>query len=325
MKKYLLILTVLFCLAFTSGAQSIQDVQAYAKLDGSRFVALLSDQTIWWYTENNGWQKVSAQGLPQGNNIKFFSSYMKYGLGSKNTRLVAVLDDNSIWWFSEGGNWEKVVSTGLPRGKTIKIFRPYVKISGMGGSETRYVAILDDNSIWWFANVEEWKSVSDTGLPSKYEVKYLGTYQKVGMTSTETRYIVTLADNSIWWYADNTKKWQELEAKGLPSGHAFKQLEAYMKIGGNAFVGTTYEGRLVGVLADESIWWFATNGKEWKKLDLTGLPKGYKIKTMKVYQKNPGLTGETRVILALEDNTIWWYAEGKKWEPVNMKGLKLEA
>ena len=155
---------------------------------------------------------------------------------------------------------------------------------------------------------------------------HLGTYQKQAMIGTDTRYVVTVDDNSAWWYADNVKRWQRVEGLGLPAKKKFKQLEAYTKISGSVLLAYKLDGRLIGVLDDESIWWFATEGSEWKKLEATGLPKDYKITAMKIYQKNAGLYGDTRVIVALQDNSIWWYADGKKeWNKVPMDGLSLTA
>ena len=111
--------------------------------------------------------------------------------------------------------------------------------------------------------------------------------------------------------------------KGLPENASFKRFTAYMKIGGGALIAgaSAYEGRLIGVLQDESIWWFPTNGKSWKKLDIAGLPAGFKVKTLEVYQKYPGMTDETRLIALLEDNNIWWYSENKGWTRLDTKGL----
>lgn len=321
MKKTLLLFVFsAFVFNFTK-AQQIIDVQAYSKLEGSRFVALLSDQTIWWFSEKDGWQKIPTTGLPEGTGIKFFNAYVKFAGSNKNTRLVAVLQDNTMWWYVEGKSWEKVSGEGLPKNSSIKIFRPYVKFSGMGSMDTRFVVVLEDNSIYWFVANQDWKQVPTDGLPKGFVINHFGTYQKVAMMGTETRYIITLADNSIWWYADKNKSWERVESQGLPAKYNFKQLEAYMKIGGNIMMGTTFEGRLVGVLSDESVWWLPTNQKEWKKLEMIGLPKDYKIRALKVYQKTPGLMGETRVIVVLEDNSIWWYADGKNWSPVPKNGL----
>ena len=318
MKKYSLFLLYSLFLIQSASAQHIQDVQAYSKTDGSRFVALLSDQTIWWYTEQTGWQKVPTTGLPANSAIKYFNSYVKLTLSAKNTRLVVVLKDNSMWWYADGDKWERIPDTGLPRNASVKIFRPYVKFGSMGGVDTRFLLILDDNTMWWYANEESWKPVATQGLPRNYDVRFFGTYQKAGMMGSETRYLVILADQSIWWYADN-KMWQQFEARGLPANPVFKQFEAYSKLGGSL----NWEGRLIGVMGDESIWWLPASGKEWKKLDVSTLPKGYKIRSLKVYQKYPGLIGETRVIVVLEDNSIWWYAEGKNWIPLSLKGLPI--
>ena len=320
--------SILLCFSFLisviAKSQAIEEVQGISLLGQTKFVSLLSDHSLWWSAEGKAWEKITAKGLPADKNVKLIDVYVKFSLSKKNARLVAILDDNTMWWCLEGESWEKISGAGLPNNAKIKFFKPYVKSSGMGAMDTRFIAVLDNNTMWWYALEQPWKQVSSAGLPANYVVTGIGTYQKVAMMGTETRYLITLSDNTIWWYADG-KKWQQLEGEGLPANASFKKFTAYLKISEAAFINAAagWEGRLVGVLADESVWWFAANGKTWKKLDMNGLPKGYKIKSLEVYQKYPGLSGETRVILLMEDNSIWWYSESKGWSKFNATGLPL--
>jgi hypothetical protein len=228
-----------------------------------------------------------------------------------------------MYWYAAGKGWERIESSGLAQ-KSIRYFRAYVKNSGIANIETRFLAVMDDNSMYWFAPNSPWKSVTSEGLPANYVVTGVGTYQKRGLmsTATETRYVITLADGSLWWYGGG-KKWQKVDAEGLPANANFKDFTAYMKISGDIYITGygTFDGRLIGVLSDESIWWFATNGKTWKKLETTGLPKGYKVRSLSVFEKQPGLLGETMAIVVLDDNSVWRYMEGKNWTKFNTTGL----
>jgi hypothetical protein len=292
-------------------------------LGQTKFVSMLSDHSVWWSAEGSNWEKIPTKGLPADKNIRLIDVYVKFSMSKKNARLVAVLDDNTMWWCLEGESWEKISGAGLPQNAPIKFFKPYVKGGSMGSMDTRFIAILDNNTMWWYSLGDPWKQVSTSGLPVNYVVTGIGTYQKVGMMGTETRYVITLADNTVWWYADG-KKWQQLESEGLPANASFKKFTVYLKISEAALIinpAVGWEGRLVGVLDDESIWWFAATGKTWKKLETNGLPKDYKIKSLEVYQKYPGLSGETRVIVLLEDNSIWWWVENKGWSKFSTNGL----
>src|SRR6266478_6134822 len=121
MRKITVIALLLFA-SFVSNSQTIDDVQAYYKLGGTRFLSLLSDHSLWWYSESTNWQKVSMKGLPESP-VKFLDVYLKMSVGSADTRLVAVLQDNSIWWYADGASWEKVSTSGLPSTSPIKIFK----------------------------------------------------------------------------------------------------------------------------------------------------------------------------------------------------------
>ncbi|HYV94721.1 MAG TPA: hypothetical protein VE978_23305 [Chitinophagales bacterium] len=313
--KKLFILSSFLLLCLAARTQSIDDVQAYYKADGTRFLALLNDKSIWWYMDGDSWKKVATTGLPGNTAIKSLDVYIKNSGLIADTRLIVVMDDNSMWWYKEGEKWEQVPSQGLPEGKPIKIFESYVK-TVMGISESRYAVILDDNSIYWYSPGDNWAKVPPKGLPSGFNVKFFKSYVKYGMMgSTEARYVVILDDNSIWWYADGND-WEKLESKGLPAGQDITQFDTYLKMK----VAGMPEARLVTVLADQSIWWLAVGAKDWEKIDVKGLPSGYKIKSFKVYQKYAGIP-QTRLLALLDDNTMWWYDDKQGWTAVPTTGL----
>jgi hypothetical protein len=157
MKKLILIVCIL-----SSGlqltAQDIKLLDAYLRGNdqATRYVAVMNDNTIWWFAPGQAWQKSSTEGLPSAYEVKFLSCY-SHKDGS--TRYTIVLSDNSIWWFAPGQTWEKSSVDGLPSGYSIKDFNAYSKAEG-----TRYVALLGDNTIWWFAPGQTWQKSSIEGL-----------------------------------------------------------------------------------------------------------------------------------------------------------------
>lgn len=139
-------------------AQEIKHFESYLKLDdlSTRYVAVLDDNSIWWFAPGQPWKKSSVDGLPSGFDIAHISAYAKE---DGSSRYVIALKDNSIWWFAPGQPWKKSSTKGLPSSK-IKRLEAYAKTDG-----TRYVVVLEDNSIWWFAPGQSWKKSSMDGLP----------------------------------------------------------------------------------------------------------------------------------------------------------------
>lgn len=315
MKKFL-IPCLFVLLVQVANSQSIIDLQAYFKLSGTRVITLLSNNTIWWHSEEQGWQQIPSDGLSE-KKVSKLGVYMKTGLGTMDTRLVAITSDNKFFWYAEGKPWEEIATTGLPTGYDVKIFTPYFKIAGMGWTGyTRYFMAQNDNSMWLF-NDGKWDKLPSDGLPSGYNLKSVKSYQKYGMMgSTETRIIAVLSDNSIW--VTGGKKWEKVETKGLPEGADIKLFDTYMKF---SLIGQP-DGRLVCVLNDNSFWYMAASNKKWINLESKGLPAKYKVKYLKVYQKYAG-SESGRLIVTLEDNTIWWFAENTGWTKVDTAGLNL--
>lgn len=157
MKKILLAIILAFVFIGLN-AQSFKHFEAYLKLSdlGTRYAAVMEDNTIWWFSPNNGWAKSSSVGLPDGYEIEHFAAYSKE---DGSSRYVAVLSDNSIWWFSPNNNWSKSSTEGLPANYKIKDFEAYSKADG-----TRYVAVLEDNTVYWFSPNNGWTKSSMQGL-----------------------------------------------------------------------------------------------------------------------------------------------------------------
>jgi len=136
---------------------SIKCLTAYARPDGeTRYVTVLTDNTIWWYAPGYPWQPSPTEGLPTGFNIEHFAAYVK----ADGTRYVVVLTDNTIWWYAPGYTWIQGSIEGLPTGFDIQTFRAYNK-----DGETRYVVTLHDNTIWWHAPGHPWVRSQMDGLP----------------------------------------------------------------------------------------------------------------------------------------------------------------
>lgn len=319
MKKNLLISLLFILNSLSLNAQDIKSVQAYFKLDGTRYLSLLSDNSIWWFASGDKWQEIPKQNLPK-KTIKHIDAFVKIGLGSYETRIITVLEDNSIWWYAKEGDWQQVDNSGLPTNLSIKDFKSYVKIGSMGSTESRIILVLEDNTIWWYALGKKWGKVAANGMPENSSIKFLRTYQKIGMMSSETRFVAVLNDNSVWWFAEGNK-WKQVEKPNLPSDKNIEQFEIYMK--NASALSNVQEGRLITLLEDQSIFWIAANDKSWRQLEHKGLPQNKKINELKTYQKYGGIGSETRLLALLDDNTLWWFAEGKRWTAVPMSGLPL--
>ncbi len=137
--------------------QAIRLLTSYAKSDGStRYVAVLEDNTMWWYMPGHPWQPSSMVGLPANKQIVQISAYLRKG----DTRYVVVLDDQTIWWFMPNHQWQRSPLDGLPADYTIRQFNVYLK-----NGDTRYVALLGDNSIWWYAPGHTWQNSTLDGMP----------------------------------------------------------------------------------------------------------------------------------------------------------------
>jgi hypothetical protein len=313
------LITLLAFISFGTmmGQKSIQDIECINKVGGTRFVTLMSDNSVWWSIADDSWSEVSRNGLPTDKKIASVHVYLKYGIVSADSTLIAILDDSSMWWFNEG-KWELVKNKTIQPGAKVKIMKPYVKFGSFGSTETRFFMLCDDNTLWWAAPEDNYKKIDKSGLPDNLEITNISTYQKFGMMGdTETRYVISLADNTIWWYADG-KKWQKVEMDGLPSGYKIVNMTTYLKM--SMMSPSSSEGRLVMQLADNTIWWKAAKDKAWRSLEMEGLPKDQKIKNIEIYQKFGGSTG-TRIIVLYEDNSIWWYAEKQGWKKYELKNL----
>jgi hypothetical protein len=159
MKKIIVLLFVLS--GYVSTAQKIKLIDSYLKLDDmtTRYVAVLSDNSIWWFMPDQPWKESTTDGLPKNAVIKLLSAYSKM---DGSSRYICVLEDNTIWWFIPGESWKKSSVDGLPAGYDILSFEAYDKADG-----SRYMALLKDNSIWWFSVEKGWNKSSTTGLPEK--------------------------------------------------------------------------------------------------------------------------------------------------------------
>ena len=140
----------------SSTPKHIKILQAYTKNGDTRYVVVLSDNSIWWYMPNHAWQSSSLEGLPAHLDIVQLAAYTK---ADHSTRYVVVLSDNSIWWYMPDHAWQPSSVEGLPPNYVIKQFDVYLK-----NGDTRYVVVLSDNSIWWYMPNRVWEQSSMEGL-----------------------------------------------------------------------------------------------------------------------------------------------------------------
>ena len=112
MKKTVL---VILSMILSTGAfsQKIKLFESYLRLNdlSTRYVAVLEDNSIWWFAPGQPWEKSSVEGLPDQYTIKHISCYSKE---DGKSRYVVVLEDNSIWWLAPGQPWKRSSTEGLP-------------------------------------------------------------------------------------------------------------------------------------------------------------------------------------------------------------------
>jgi len=276
---------------------SIKKFCAYEKnsINGSRYVALLSDNSIWWFAPSQPWLLSSMDGFPKNKEIELMSC-----METKNrlSRYFVVLSDNTIWWFIPDYPWNPNSMKGLPN-KKIKMVCAFEK--GYKNEGTRCVVVLSDNSIWWNAPdyPQDWIESSKIGLPN-YEIKLFCAFER--NVENGTRYVVVLSNETIWWFAPGSK-WEICPTKGIPSNRKIISFSSYEK----GDEGT----RFVVVLDDNSIYWYCPNiyhekyilSDVWQKISPKGLPPNYQVKSFSAYYKyNQG----SRYVLVLSDDSIYW-------------------
>jgi hypothetical protein len=165
---------------------SVKLLTTYAKADGgTRYVAVLSDNSIWWYMPNHPWQPSPSIGLPADAVITHIAAYLKKG----DTRYVVVLEDETIWWYMPNHKWQASPIEGLPDGYKIKQFSVYLK-----NGDTRYVVLLEDNSIWWYMPNYPWQNSSIDGLPLP---KQAPVEQETPPIDHETVTVIVPADGDL--------------------------------------------------------------------------------------------------------------------------------
>ena len=296
-----------FCIGILSShAQQINEVQAYSKLGALRVVAITDGEEPYLYTPKEGWNLMPKGELPKGK-VMAMGAYHQTG-GSK---LMVAMEDNSIWKMKDE-TWTQVNKEGLPEEYNIRLFRAYTDYKVVG-STGKAVFVTDKGEIWHYNDGNGWTNLDKTGLPAA-ELTQISTFQKVkGVTHTPS-FIVTLADRSVFKRSVDDDSWKLIATRNFPKDYKIKTIDSYLKtpLAGSA------ESRIICSLNDGSIWWTSEKESTWLKISTTGLPKNYRIKKMKVFQKN----NSSRILLLLEDSTLWWYTEGEGFNPIDMKGLK---
>ncbi len=311
MKKLILFLLIL-CSSASLIAQENPEARAYSKKKKNKNKNSFFDQNDWFYAIENDWSTLNMDDLPKGK-IKLLDVYQK----AFETGLMLVMEDNSIWW-NENERWYKARTRGLPENYKIKAIKPYARISQYATLTAGMVIMLEDNSLWKY-NVTKWQKISNTNLPEDETIELLSTYQrnKVMLLSFETLFVVLMSDNSVWYLPSKSKKWKEYEGNGLPNDKTIKLIEAYSKV----TQIPVRSGRILAVLSDESIWWSFVKDGEWEQVDTKNLPENYKIRTIRAYQKGLSKEPNTKILVVLEDNSIWRYTHDNGFSLIDISTI----
>jgi hypothetical protein len=166
-------------------------------------VMLLNDNTLWLYSEKDGWESLSKTGIPESSKILKLATYQKMkGMMSIVSTFLVSLEDRSMLFFDlKKKKWKEFKTEQLPKNTKVNSLHSYLKYSVMGVPKGRIIVSLSDQSIWWCAEEDQdWNKLDKSGLPENASVKSIKVFTK-GLTA---RVLVLLDNNSIWWYAEGS-------------------------------------------------------------------------------------------------------------------------
>lgn len=131
-----------------------------------------------------------------------------------------------------------------------------------------------------------------------------------------TKLLSLMSDNSVWT-SNGLDTWTQINTDDLPKNIAIKILGSKSNLNLNKT-----KTDLILILDDNSIWNLKNGISKWKKIQTQNLPANTNIKAFKTYMKFSGLYDfDTRLVLVLEDNSIWWSDGDTSWEKVIDAGL----
>jgi hypothetical protein len=131
-----------------------------------------------------------------------------------------------------------------------------------------------------------------------------------------TKLVSLTSDNSLWT-SNGLDTWTQINTTELPKNIEIKKLGSKSNLNLNES-----KTDLILILEDNSIWNLEDGISKWVKLQTTNLPNDVKIKNFKTYAKYNGFFDfETRLVLVLEDNSIWWSDGETAWEKIINTGL----
>lgn len=134
-------------------------------------------------------------------------------------------------------------------------------------------------------------------------------YSKGGSTN-DTRIVTLKEGNIISWYSTNGG-WKVIPMTGLPESKIV-DMEYVQKVG-----MMDLDTRIIVMLEDKSLWWYA-EGKSWENIPLKGLPEDKGVVDFAACIKvstammGSGLMPTTRLVVTLDDNSIWYCAPSAK-------------
>jgi hypothetical protein len=126
-----------------------------------------------------------------------------------------------------------------------------------------------------------------------------------------TKLVSLMSDNSVWT-SNGLDTWTHINTADLPKDVAIKILGSKSNLNLNKT-----KTDLILILEDNSIWNLKNGISKWEKIKNQNLPANSNIKAFKTYMKFSGIYDfETRLVLVLEDNSIWWSDGETSWEKV---------
>lgn len=325
MKKITISFLLFLFIGFLAKSQSISDAIGYYDSQHGKlhYAVILSDNSIWKYSEADGWKTMTKTGLPSANPVQL-DTYFKYSMSTSDVELLCLMSDNTEWNFNEDTQKWEAIPMNIPSGSKISVFKPMMYQHKMAW-DTKYVAQLSDNSIGYFTEKDGWKAIDTKGIRDGATIKLLDSYVKMGAMGGSSENYVALVDGKSLWYSSDGGKWQKMKDNGLNlMKNTINTFTCILKLGAFSFTSSLPESKIFVSLSDQSLWRYIPGDNSWYDIETDGLPSGYKIKTMRAYEKFGTATAKVQMVACMQDNTMWDYLDKKGWEKISTAGLPLK-
>jgi hypothetical protein len=129
--------------------------------------------------------------------------------------------------------------------------------------------------------------------------------------------LVCLMTNNTVWSSNGIDAWTQINTNDISKTAAIKIIGSKSNLNLNKS-----KTDLILILNDNTIWNLEDGVSKWVKIQNENLPTNLNIKTFKTYTKYNGMYNfDTRLVVVLDDNSIWWSDGDSPWEKIIATGL----